>query len=87
MSVIFELIQARGSFGHSSSHVHLSPGDLNAIWHLTQAIGRFFWHMSPAAQCVTVGVPSAVGMVGLAKWDPLVEKKQIKNKSRKRLNK
>lgn len=87
MTIVLELIQARGSFGHSSSHVHLSPGDLNAIWHLTQAIGRFFWHMSPAAQFVTVGVPSAVGMVGLAKWDPLAPPKQIANKSRKKLKK
>lgn len=85
--MIIEIIMARGSFGHSSSHVRLSPGDLNAIWHLTQAIGRFFWHMSPAAQCTTIGVPSVAGVFWMAKWDPLVEKKKIKNKSRKKLNK
>ena len=75
--MILAVIEARGSV-----HIHLTPGDIRAIYQLTQAIGRAFWHMTTVGQCVTVGVPSAARMVWLAKWDPLVSGKKGKKWTR-----
>lgn len=41
------------------------------VWHLTQAAGRAFWRMTPAAQCMLVDIPGLSSIVWLARWDPL----------------
>lgn len=72
--MILKIIQARGS----TTHVHLTPQEVNAIWHLTQAIGRAFWHMTSVAQCIIVGVPGAYGIFWLHRWNPLENKEGAK---------
>jgi hypothetical protein len=79
--IILAGVQARG--GGSGSHIHLSPADFNAIWHLTQWLGREFWHMGTVAQCVVAGVPGIGGMVWLQRWNPL-ESPEDKSKRRRR---
>lgn len=67
--MIVELVQARGT-----GRIHLTPGELHGLWRLTQAAGRAFWHMTPAAQCILVGAPGLSAVVWLARWDPLAGK-------------
>lgn len=66
MIALLAAVEARGT-----AKVHLTPGEVNAIWHLTQYIGRSFWHLAPWAQCVAAGVPGLGGTAWLWRWDAL----------------
>lgn len=81
MSLILAVIEARASSHGGGSHIHLSPADFNALWHLTQWLGRQFWHMTPWAQVTLISVPSIPGFVWMWHWDPLAPQ-QRKKKSR-----
>lgn len=65
--MILQALQNRGQ-------IHLTPQETQALWRLTQAVGKFFWHMGPVAQGVTVGVPSFAGFIWMHRWDPLNSK-------------
>lgn len=80
MSVILTVVQAR-----AGTKVHLTPGEVNALWHLTQWIGRSFWHLNTFAQCVIAGVPSVTGFGWLLRWDPLLEKRQVRGSVKKKV--
>lgn len=76
MSVILAVIEARSSSrGGSGSHIHLSPADFNAIWHLTQWLGRQFWHLTAWAQVALIAVPAVPAFAWMQRWDPLAPEK------------
>lgn len=68
--------------------VHLTPGEVNALWHLTQYIGRSFWHLATWVQVTLAGGPSVPGVIWLWRWDPLNPGKRQLSKKRpqRRLN-
>lgn len=66
MSVLLAAVQARGT-----SKIHLTPGEVNAIWHLTRYVGQSFWHLTAWAQVTIAAVPSVPGSVWLWRWEAL----------------
>jgi len=72
VNLILVAIEARGSSRGGGSHVRLSPADFNAIWHLTQWLGRQFWHLTSWAQVTLITVPAVPGFRWMQRWDPLV---------------
>jgi len=75
MTLLTQLILARGSSSGGSAHIHLTPGEIHALLTLTRWVGYQFWHATAWVQCAIVGVPSAAGIRWLHRWDPLKDDK------------
>lgn len=78
MSIVLAVVQARSSSRGGGSHIHLSPAVFNALWHLTQWLGRQFWHLTSWAQVALAAAPSVPGFAWMRRWDPLAPEKERK---------